>query len=185
MNRSLLLLLLCGLVSFSANASTFLAMDQEALIRGSDACVHGRVVRVESFWNDTRSMIFTEAMVQVEDQLIGRSKKLVVVRTAGGEVDGFVVEAHGFPTFTEDQEVIVFLKDEGEYSRVTGYQLGLYKVERQMTGEPMAIPSVDGGVHFIRAEGEETVAPMPVARSLAELKQSIRSDALRMGRTTD
>ncbi len=43
------LLLSAGLIHPSAQASTFVAMDQEALILGSDAVVHGRVVQVESY----------------------------------------------------------------------------------------------------------------------------------------
>lgn len=71
------LLLWAGLVNPSAQASTFVAMDQEALTLGSDAVVHGRFIQVESYWDETDSVIFTDAILEIKNQIIGQHTTLV------------------------------------------------------------------------------------------------------------
>ena len=167
-----------------AAASTFLAMGRTDLVREADAAVQGRVLKVDSYWEPTGTVIVSEAMVQVEDTLFGNTPSVVRVKTFGGEVNGFVVEAHGFPTFAADERVLLFLEADGEDTlRVTGYQLGQYRLVAGEGGVELAVPAVDAGTRMLSADGQP--APAPRAQPLAELKDLIRADAVRLGKSAD
>src|SRR4029078_9100957 len=103
------LLLLVALATLPAGASTFLAMSQKEMLRQSTAVVEGRVLKVSSFWDVTGRIIQTEALVQVEETVVGEAPTIVVLRTFGGTVDGYRVEAHGFPQFNVNERLLLFV----------------------------------------------------------------------------
>lgn len=177
-------LLLALVAAAPAVASTFLAMDRTSLVREADAVIQGRVLKVESFWEPTGTVIVTEAMVQVEEEVVGRTPTVVRVKTFGGEVNGFFVDAHGFPTFAADERVLLFLEEDGEDTlRVTGYQQGQYRLVPGADGAELAVPAVDEGASLLTADGKR--APAPEAQPLAELKDQIRAEARRLGKSID
>ncbi|HXT22965.1 MAG TPA: hypothetical protein VN923_19610, partial [Thermoanaerobaculia bacterium] len=87
------------LLAAPAYGSTFLHMSRAELTKKASAVVVGNVLSVESFWTKSGRIIVTEAMVEVEDAVLGETPSVVRVRTFGGTVNGYTVEAHGFPTF--------------------------------------------------------------------------------------
>ena len=116
-----LMVLLAG----PATASVFLKMDQSELIAKASAIVDGRVIKVDSFWNDEHTAIHTEAVVAIDDFVAGDAPATVVIRTPGGQVDDYVIEAVGCPQFEKGQRVLLFLTpDRGDMFRVLGYQQG-------------------------------------------------------------
>lgn len=166
-----------------AAGSTFLAMGRTDLVRQADAVVEGRVLKVDSFWEPTGTVIVSEAMIQVEETVFGKTPTLVRVKTFGGEVDGYTVEAHGFPVFAADERVLLFLEPAGEdLMRVTGYQQGHYRLVAGENGD-QAVPTVDAGTNMLFADG--SAAPAPRSQPLAELKSQIRADAARLGKSVD
>lgn len=175
--RVLTLLCLAAAVAVPASGSTFVDMDLNEIVAQSQAAVEGRVAAVESFWDETGTVIVSEAVIEVDRKLYGRAGSQVVIRTFGGEVDGYTVEAVGFPSFEPDERVLVFV-DRPETPdgrlRVTGYQLGLYKIVEQ-GGESVAIPKLDDGARFVSPDGGR--ANPPAARSLDELESQILSAA--------
>jgi hypothetical protein len=154
-------------------ASTFLAMSQEELVAESAAVVVGRVLSVQSFWNDEGTAILTEAAVQVEETVVGRSATVVLVRTFGGEVDGLRIEAHGFPTFAKGQRLLLFLRGAEAQAEVVGYRLGEYRVLTRSDGVDVAVPTVDGSVALLNRDG--SAAERPRAIVLEALKERIRA----------
>lgn len=167
-----------------AAASTFLAMELPSLVAEADAVVQGRVLKVDSFWEPTGTVIVSEAMVQVEDAVVGSTPTVVIVRTFGGTVDGYTVEAHGFPVFAADDRVLLFLEQDGDdRMRVTGYQQGHYRVVPGDRGGETAVPTTDLGASLLTADGRQ--APAPKQLPLAELKDLIRADAARLGKSVD
>ncbi len=177
-------LLLALVAAAPAVASTFLAMDQGSLVAEADAVIQGRVLKVESFWEPTGTIIVTEAMVEVEETVVGRTPTVVRVKTFGGEVNGFYVDAHGFPTFAADERLLLFLEEDGEDTlRVTGYQQGQYRLVPGKDGAELAVPAVDEGASLFSADGRQ--APAPATLPLVELKDQIRAEARRLGKTTD
>jgi hypothetical protein len=177
-------LVLMVMAAIPAAASTFLKMSQKDLIRDSQAVVQGKVLQVNSFWNKAGTIIVSEAMVQVEEKILGDAPTVVFVRTLGGTVDGFTVEAHGFPEFKANERVLLFLEPEqGGASRVAGYQQGQYRLIPNKAGVEMAIPAFVGGEGLVTRDGR-AAAPAK-ALSLDDLKASIRSEATRLGRTIE
>src|SRR6185436_15918926 len=68
MKRLVMLMLLAALaLSLPVAASTFIHMDQKALVRDSASVIQGRVISTSSYWNETGQVIVTDALIQVED----------------------------------------------------------------------------------------------------------------------
>jgi hypothetical protein len=173
-------LLLCAAAALPAGASTFLKMSQKDLVRDSELVVQGKVLRVSSFWEPTGRAIVTEAMVQVEEAIVGNAPTVVIVRTFGGEVGGYRIEADGFPQFKLNERLVLFLEAENDgVARVAGYQQGQFRVEEK-AGVMVAVPAVDEGAHVVNADGRP--APRVKAMNLDELKASIRDEARLAGR---
>src|SRR5688572_5518275 len=148
-----------------AGASTFVAMSEKELVAASDAVVRGQVVSVESFWNDRHTLIVSEAVFEVESAIAGAAPRYVTLRTAGGTVDGYTVEATGFPVFRAGDRALLFLerddqkplgrvhtKSGAESYRVAGYQLGQYRIVSD-GGEEIAVPAAHPGLRFLRKDG--------------------------------
>jgi hypothetical protein len=182
MKRSVLIaLLLLMVASVPGGASTFLEMTQKDLVRASAAVVQGRVLEVNSFWEPSGRIIVTEALVRVEEAVFGQAPSVVVVRTFGGRVGDFVVEAHGFPKFLVNEHVLLFLEPEQDgASRVTGYQQGQFRIVRDKAGIDYAVPTYEGGARILTPDGR-AAAPVKSVR-LDVLKQSILGEARRAGR---
>jgi hypothetical protein len=174
-------LLLVVAVAVPGGASTFLRMTPAELIRDSAAVVQGEVLEVSSFWDRAGRIIVTEALVQVEEKILGEAPSVVVVRTFGGTVNGYTVEAHGFPKFQARERVLLYLEPEKDgASRVTGYQQGHYRIVRDKAGVELAVPTLDEGASVITRDGRAAAAVKTVRLDL--LKESIRNEARRAGR---
>lgn len=176
---SVLALALACVVPLSA--STFMAMSWGELVAQSNAVVEGVVLKTSSSWTASGRLIVTEAQVQVTDVVAGEAPGVVTVRTFGGEVGGYAVEAHGFPKFAQGERVFLFLHDTDEGAvEVTGYRLGQYRVVRDKAGVAMAVPTLEPGVSLITPDG--AAAPRPAAVKLETLKSSVRREAERVAR---
>ncbi len=183
MKRSLRMTMgLCALAFVvPAAASTFLELSQEELVAQADSVVQGRVIEVQSFWNRQGTAIVTEAMVEVEETVLGRERSHVRLVTFGGEVGGYAIEAHGFPTFKKGQRLLVFLepgrKGEDGAHRVLGYRQGEFEVRKDQRGREIAVPMWEAAerVRILKKDGSEAEAPR--VRALDELKREIRETA--------
>lgn len=157
-----------------AAASTFVAQSLPKMVAGAKAIVQGRVLAVESFWDAGRIVIVSEALIEVEELLVGDAPSLVVVRTWGGVVGDYAVEAIGFPKFSPGQRVLVFLTTEGEetVARVLGYQQGQFRIVHGPDGQELAVPALDAGAILLDGAGR-TVSPPREPVRLDELKAEI------------
>jgi hypothetical protein len=162
-------------------ASTFVAMSTSDLVKSSSAVVEGEVFVLESRWTADRRIIVTDATIRVWDVVGGKAPEIVQVKTFGGTVKGFTVDAAGFPTFTLGERVLLFLEPDPEAGRfrVNGYQQGLYRIVRRPDGTETAVPSVDQGVLLLSPAGAR-VQPLP-ALPLDDLRRLIRDEFERLG----
>jgi hypothetical protein len=181
MRRFLLLGLLALAIAVPASASTFLGLTTDQLMATSDAVIQGEVLQVHSFWNKSGRIIVTEAIVRVTETVAGKSPSVVVLRTFGGTVEGFTVEAHGFPKFEKGQELLLFVSNQADgTAEVTGYRQGQYRIVRGKAGV-MAVPTVEHGVRLLTRDGQ--AAPRPQALRLDTFKSQIQAGAQRVGLT--
>lgn len=181
--------LLCGALALAlagpAGASTFMRVSQDELVVQAEAVVQGRVVEVSSFWNREGTAIMTEAVLEIEDTLLGQDRSHVRLITFGGKVDGYVIEAHGFPTFRKGQRLLLFLeparKNEDGAHRVLGYRQGEFEIRKDRQGREMAVATWEAdSVRILKADGTPARAPRAVA--LDEFKRQIVETAERAGR---
>lgn len=181
MKRLVSLVLLLALAAMPVMASTFIKMNQKELVRDSAAVIQGEVVQVNSFWEPTGTIIVTEALVKVEDVVFGNAPSVAVVRTFGGEVDGFYIEAHGFPAFKAGERVLLYLEPERDgHHRVAGYRQGQYQIVRDKAGVEYAVPTYEDAAGLVGADGRP--APAEKTMRLDVLKETIRGEASRAGR---
>src|SRR5262245_44005303 len=180
-------ILLCGALALAmpSGASTFMAISQDELVGQAESVVQGRVIDVVSFWNREGTAIMTEAMLEVEDTLLGPDRSHVRLVTFGGEVGGLVIEAHGFPTFRKGQRLLLFLepsrKSEDGAHRVLAYRQGELEIRKDAQGREWAVPTWEAdNVRILKADG--TPARVPRAVPLDEFKRQIRETAERAGR---
>ncbi|MFQ5526201.1 MAG: hypothetical protein ACE5GX_08050 [Thermoanaerobaculia bacterium] len=150
-----LALLALAVAAVPATASTFLAMSDVELVTGADAIVQGRIISQRSLWDETGRVIVTESVVRVQSVLAGQAPRFVTVRTAGGEVGDFAVDAVGFPKFNDRERVVLFLEDNRDgTSRVLGYQQGHFEVVKRQDGVRMAVPRTEDGAEFVNRAGQ-------------------------------
>jgi hypothetical protein len=181
-HRVLWLLAVAALAAAApAAASTFLALTHEELVRDAEAVVQGRIVEVSSFWNAEHTAILTEATLEVEDTVVGAAPAFVTLRTFGGRVGNYTIEAHGFPRFALGERLLVFLApEEAGAHRVLGYLQGQYRIRAGAAGQAIAEPMSDFGARILLRDGRE--APAPKAMPLGQLKSQLRDLAGRAGR---
>lgn len=174
-----LLLGVC-LTALPAAASTFVAMAPRALVGEADAVIQGRVADLHSYWTEQGRMVATDVRVTVDEVIVGDAPAAVTVKTFGGQVGDFKVEAHGFPAFEEQERVLLFLKRDPEDGmfRVLGYQQGQFRVVTRRDGVTLAVPMIDEGARFYRADGRP--APEPRSVEIEHFKHEVRELAARV-----
>ena len=116
-----------SLFTFVISGFLFVSFPQQSnfrlmkLTEKSDVILTGKVVKQKSSWNANKTRIYTEATLQVDEYLKGNNKgNSVIVTYPGGEV-GSVGELYShMPRFSNDEDVLVFLKKD---EREVGYKV--------------------------------------------------------------
>ena len=161
-----------------ATAGTFMIVGLDDLVRSSTAAIEGEVLDTISYWDEEGRIIVTEAKVQVHDRVYGEADGVLRVKTFGGRVGDYIVEAPGFPTFEEGEQVFLFVmpaEGEEDMVRVTGYQQGQFRVHVDRNNVAQADSAIDLGSHLIELDGESQ--RLPASLPLSELKQLVREEA--------
>jgi hypothetical protein len=172
-----------GLYAGTVPASTFVAMTENELISQSDLVIQGEVINMRSHWSQSGRIIATDATVRVDEALIGDSPRVIQVRTIGGQVNDFVVEAVGFPKFEMGEKVLLFLHQEpsDRSLRITGYQQGQFRIVTRLDGVTLAVPQVDEDASLLRPDG--TPVPTPRSVEIGAFKAHLLDAAEKVGRT--
>jgi len=116
-------------------ASQWVQLSFDQVARESTFVVRGTVENTYSRWDDSREVIFTYATVRVH-RYFGETTgpDLLVVREAGGLVDGYRQEAIGFPEVRTGEDVVLFLAptdDDPSAMRLHAYNQGKYLVRNR------------------------------------------------------
>ena len=133
MHRRILSLaaLLMLVLAFPVMASQFVKLPFDQVVRESALIVRGEVVNTWSAWDDSHEVIFTYATVRVS-RYFGETTgpDTLVVREAGGTVDGYTQEAIGFPAIRQGEDVVMMLSrwEDGADYRIHAYNQGKYLV---------------------------------------------------------
>ena len=108
------------------------------LSEGADIILTGKVVKQNSSWNQDRSRIYTDVIVQTDEYLKGEyAEKNITLTTPGGEV-GEIGELYShMPRFINDEEVLLFVKKDTKdmkYKVLNG-EAGKLTLYRDKNGE--------------------------------------------------
>jgi hypothetical protein len=112
----------------------------------SSLVVRGTVTGVRSFWNESRTRIYTETIVAVDETYKGTGTPTARVIQPGGVVDNARMHVHGALTWRPGEEVLLFLEPRRRGGhRVSGFSQGKLTIERDpATGEPFIThPALD------------------------------------------
>lgn len=131
MRRPIAAAVMCAafLVSGSATATSMRKLSLGELANGSKAVVIAKVTRSESRWDDRE--IYTYTTLSVLSSLKGAKKgETIVVRQLGGTVGTIASIVPGMPSFSDGEEVFVFLTkpDTSGHPWVNGLQQGKFTI---------------------------------------------------------
>ena len=164
-----------GLTS-SAEASSFRRISFDELVDSSVAVVQVRVLDTEAAWTGTEySYIATTAHLEVVRSLDGDfiPGEELFVREVGGTVDGYTLQAVGFPQLNPGDELVIFLtnwEDETVDWRPYGPQ-GIYEVVHNAEGDFVIPAFLQGEKPDTKEVVSETLVP-PMTR-VADLARAI------------
>lgn len=138
-------------------------MSLENLVETSEAVVLARTMSTESFWNEDRTAILTRVILEVEDQLTGLAPGRTEVIVPGGRIGNIIQEVSDMPTFTADEESVVFLeRHRTGVLIVSGGLHGKLPVERD---RDTGIRFVTGASTLFETSTVETTPDTPEAES--------------------
>ena len=100
---------------------------------GADMIVIGKVIDQKSEWSSDKSKIYTNVTIQVDEFLKGsNNQNRIVIKNLGGEVGNIGETYSHVPTFTNEEDVLVFIKKsekdqslrvfQGDAGKMTFYQ---------------------------------------------------------------
>ena len=132
------ILVLIIFLQFNIQAQT-IQSEIKYLALGADIILTGKVVNQNSNWNHDKTRISTQSTIEVDELLKGDiSNNKIVVTTPGGEV-GEVGELYThMPKFSNEEEVLVFVKQDKKdmsYKVLNGEDGKLTLYRDKVTGE--------------------------------------------------
>ncbi len=106
-----LILLICLLaITQSSLASTFVLPADDDLIISARAIVTGKVLSIESRFDDQQERIYTYITIKVREVIKGQiSDRKIVIKEMGGQVGGRGFTLYGNPEFRLDENVLLYL----------------------------------------------------------------------------
>jgi hypothetical protein len=166
-------------VAFAAGATTLVAQDVAKLTANSDLVVRATVARASSRWAADRLRIVTLVELQVAETYQGAPASTVQVLQPGGVVGDVGQSICGTASFSEGEEVVVFLEaNPGGKFLVTGMAQGKFRVERSTDGRAVfAVPELEVDARLVDpATGQSSPAASQarVPLKLDELVKQIR-----------
>lgn len=106
------------------------------LTKVSSEVVRGRVVSKESRWNDNRTLIVTDVVLQVTETFKGEAGSQVTLEVLGGQVDDLVLDVVGGASFKLGEEVLVFAqRGPDQRLRIPGLAQAKFTVETDADGK--------------------------------------------------
>jgi hypothetical protein len=133
-HRSLIVTGLLLLLAIPMSASQFVEMSFDQVAAESQYIVRGTIGQTWSAWDDAHEVIYTYATVNVS-RYFGETTgpDTLMIREAGGTVDGYTMEAIGFPAIRSGEEVVLMLSqwEDGADYRIHAFNQGKYLVSRR------------------------------------------------------
>lgn len=153
--------LLLAAVSVVASSSpgrstTFVAIDDESLLKGSDAVIVGSVTAIESAISDLNGGVYTYVHVQPELIIKGPlGETPLVLREPGGTYRDRREWIYGAPEFWVGERALLFLSRNSDGTlQTTNLAMGKYAVLADGTGGASAVRNLGHGTSMLTSAGE-------------------------------
>ncbi len=147
----LVFLLGCAQSTF---ATTAIVPPDDDMIIGARVIVKGRILSIESRFDEQQGRIFTYIKLKVQEVLKGQiSERKIVIKELGGQVGDRLSVVYGNPEFALGEQVLMYL-DTWKDGSLRTYQMFLGKfsiVKDEKTGREFAV----------RGTGDEHVVVLP------------------------
>ena len=121
--RLALPLLWVSVLAIGASAQV-IPLTHKQLCDNSDHVVQGRVTSMTCLWDGP--LIVTDIEIAVQADLKGTAPKTVTIRQPGGTIGKKSLRVSASASFRTHQDVLVFLKKDGDHYRVFGCYRGKY-----------------------------------------------------------
>ncbi|MDE2755549.1 MAG: hypothetical protein OXI92_03265 [Acidobacteriota bacterium] len=156
-------------------ATTVKQFSLEQMVRGSHRIMLGRRVSEETYWNKSRTRIYTATRFAVTEDLKGEFRETATVVTVGGTVDGMTLAVSGTPSFGDHEEVLLFLEaGKGGNWILMGLSQGMFRITVDRRGVKTA-HHASSGLHLIPGSPESSSqTPIPNRAALDQLLSRIR-----------
>jgi len=154
-------------LTVASQATKIIYQTPKELARESSQIVRGKVASVQSFWNESKSKIFTEVLISVDETYKGAAVREARVLQLGGIVDHVNMHVEGALSWKANEEVLLFLEPNvpGTFA-VSGFSQGKFAIERdRKTGKPF--------VRAINLEGVELLGKPQGAAAAPPQKMSL------------
>jgi hypothetical protein len=160
-------LVVAGVTTGPARATTFVAMTERALARAADAVVVGSVTDVETV-GDAAGGIHTLVTIHVEAAHKGDVGHEIVLKQPGGELAERGLVIPGSPTFTRGERNLLFLSAARDgTARTTALGMGQYRLTPDGAAERTLTEPVLGGGRVRRVK---------LVRLLRTIAKAVRTD---------
>lgn len=148
-------------ISFFNYGTTLIKKNFDDLVKEAELIFIGRVSRIETKWNENKTVIFT--FVTFSELEILKGEKItssLVVRFTGGEVDDHKMNFIGMPGFEEGARDLIFLRGNYEYMcPIVGWGQGRFKVKMdEILGEEVIFDNNDEPI--IKIENNDFIKPL-------------------------
>jgi hypothetical protein len=136
-----------AVVTTVASATQVVYLTPQDLGRQSELVVRGRVLSVDSHWNDKHTKIFTVTRVAVDETYKGSPQSVVDLIQLGGTVGNIKVTVQGALQWTPGEEVLLFAEPyDGLTYQVSGLSQGKFAIRRDLRTGVVYVqaPSLEG-----------------------------------------
>ena len=129
----------------------------------SQLVVQGRVVDVESHWNDAGTKILTDIHIEVDRSFKGDGADRVTVVQMGGVVDNVRMTVSGALAWSQNEEVVLFLEPSlPQAFRVAGFSQGKFSVERDLSTGRIFVTRPSLGIEIVDAKRPDGASRLPL-----------------------
>ncbi len=119
-------------------------LDLRKLTLRADRVVVARMVAKKSFWGSDGKRIMTSYSFKVQDDVVGHGDDMVSVLVYGGTVGRWTQRANGYPRFSDDSPVLLFLKKKDDAAfNVVGLCQGVFDFHKD-EGRVLLVQRLEG-----------------------------------------
>jgi hypothetical protein len=160
----------------AADATTFVLMDDAALLESSDVVLTGTVMRVEAGEPEADGAIHTYVHVEADRVIQGEvAAGPVVLRQMGGRFGEVEEHVFGAAEFWTGERVLLFLRRNADGTLSTNnLSMGKYSLGVDTKGHQMAVRDFGHGAAVFVPETGEIVDPAPERRRLLPMLKELR-----------